>query len=76
MPSVSLAMRAARPVLEARILSVGDVRRGSTLREGVCRIAQQGMLVMLGGQSVSPGLQAVINAKQMEVYAPHVAKVG
>ena len=75
-PSVSLAMRAARPVLEERILSVGDVRRGSTLREDVCHTARQGMLVILGGQSVCPVLRAVINAKQMEACAPHVAKVG
>ena len=38
-PSVSLAMKAVRLVLEARILSVGDVRRGTTLREGVCHTA-------------------------------------
>ena len=66
-PSVGLAMRAVRPVLEERILSVGDVRRGSTLRDGVCRTAQQGILVMLGGRSVCPVLRAVISAKLMEV---------
>lgn len=74
--SVSLAMKAVRLVLEARILSVGDVRRGTTLREGVCHTAQQGMLVMLGGRSVCPVLLAVINAKRMEACAPHVAKDG
>lgn len=76
MPSVSLAMRAVRLVLEARILSVGDVRRGSTLREGVCHTAQQGMLVIPGGRSVCPVLRAVTNVKRMEACAPHVAKDG
>ena len=75
-PSVSLAMKAVRLVLEARILSVGDVRRGTTLKEGVCHTAQQGMLVMLGGRSVCPVLRAAISAKQMEACAPHVAKDG